>query len=663
MVDFGSPETWGMKVDQFLESTERQKFSNGQKAATEASKQYFLNRPIDKPTPVFKGNPGRLVGVRFKDQAQREAYIELLKQRYSVPKGSRNKVPNEAFMKKFGISRDAMERVNRYLANELNLQHPLQTYEGREAIERERDRLRKGYIRDVSSYGSEQKLKRDIKKVDPKVLANELDIAHRASLKTMANLGKDYNVTNLGLDRKEVNQSVVKSIEQKLGKLYEDQAKLIKGLKPGEVPKDIQKKLEKVNIKISKLADRTGGLLQGVLVDEKTLEPRSYGIDYKNVIGQGVVDKPVAQLTDADRLTISKNIPQNIETAKSQKAKSILKAIETAKGGSGPTLGANLGLLKGLGTAFEVAGTPLAALGFATSEYLRGRKEGKSRFDAATDPYVGLSLLAPNLVAKIRPGVMKGVLGLGRAARFFTPTGAALMVAGELKKSYDDYQRVQAMKEEDPEQYEKFRQTRVTDPLLEEEFKAIEELGAREGAMEGGIMRVGYADGPEDPKFKSRRNFIKGIASLLAIAPFGIGKLFRQKPVQEAVTKAAEVAPQSWSWVKDNFWTVYNKIKSEGKVSLEKKGVEINQYKNYEVIEDPNQIRIKYETDRGNKAETVYNKPSYEVNPETGKAAKVPGDFEEYQDVYRSDGNDIYRDFEEEIIDPVEGVKDVFKKD
>ena len=302
----------GRLEDSSLDFINREEFNVGSKAASE----YFRNRPIYKPTPVFEGNPGKLVGVKFKDKAQEKAYKDLLKQRYSVPKGSKQKVSNETFMKKFGISFDTMERVNRQLAKELNLKHPLQTYEGREKIMRARDKLRKENIKKTSSGGVESKIKRDIKKVDATALANDVDVAHRASLKANANLGAKYLVSSLGIDSKTVNQSLVKPTEQKLGKLYDDQQKLIKGLKPGKVPKDVQKKIEKLNIKISELSDRTKGALQGVLVDEKTLKPSIYGIDYKKVLGAGLIDKPVSELTQADRDIIKLNIGEQIKTAK-----------------------------------------------------------------------------------------------------------------------------------------------------------------------------------------------------------------------------------------------------------------------------------------------------------------------------------------------------------
>ena len=512
-MQFGEPETWGMKVGEFLEKKEtllpqekpqelldiqeqnrksrildalnkigggmesssrelieRENFNKG----SEAAREYFKNRPIDKPTPVFEGNPGKLVGVRFKDKAQEKAYKELLKQRYSVPKGSKQKVPNEAFMKKFGISFDTMERVNRQLAKELNLKHPTQTYEGREKIVRARDKLRKENIRKISSTGMEDKIKRQIKKVNPDALAKEVDVAHRASLKANANLGADYLTTSLGLDKKIVNQSLVRPTEQKLGKLYDDQQKLIKGLKPGEVPKDVQKKIEKLNMKISELSDRTKGVLQGVLVDEKTLKPSVYGIDYSKVLGAGLIDKPVKDLSKADLDLIKLQVPEQIKAAK--KVKPSLFSEPRKKDFVG--LGSNLGIGKALGTAAEVAGSPAAAVVLAMNTIKSNMEKGQSFADAVVDPMTGLDLMFPGLASKAFPKVMQGILGLGKVGRAFTPVGAGIALLGQGQEFYNQYKDLQEMKVAEPEKYQQFIDSRIDDPLTDQERTEIEDMGS-----------------------------------------------------------------------------------------------------------------------------------------------------------------------------------------
>ena len=318
-------------LPQIEERTELQ-FGGGadaQRMGTEASRVFFKERKVDKPTPTFEGPAGsaKVTDAKFKNPTQEKEYIKILEDRFKFPKGSkeaRKVASNADIAKKFGITLNNVERVNKALINKLNLKYPTQTYEGREKIVRDRDKLRKENIKKTSSTGVESKIKRDIKKVDPTALAKDVDVAHRASLKANANLGANYLTTSLGIDAKVVNQSVIRPIEQKLGTLYEMQKKLIKDLEPGNVPKDVQKKLEKINIKISELADRTNGVLQGVLVDEKTLKPQVYGVDYSKVLGFGLVDKPVSELTQADRDLIKLNIGEQIKAAKKPNIKTKL---------------------------------------------------------------------------------------------------------------------------------------------------------------------------------------------------------------------------------------------------------------------------------------------------------------------------------------------------
>ena len=324
------------------------KFGGGvdaQKKGTEASREYFKNRPVDKPTPTFEGGTGKakVTNVKFKNKTQEKQYIKILEDRFKFPKGSkeaRKVASNADIAKKFGITLNNVERVNKALINKLNLKYPTQTYEGYEKIQRERDKVRKANIKKTSSGAVEQKIKRTIKKVDATALANDVDIAHRASLKANANLGADYLTSSLGIDKKIINQEIVKPIEQKLGTLYENQKKLIKNLKPGKVSKETQKKIEKLNIKISELSDRTKGTLQGVLVDEKTLKPKIYGIDYSKSLGFGLVDKPVKEITQADLDLIKLNAPEQIKSAKKAFLKPVFKRALKAL----PVVGTAIGI-------------------------------------------------------------------------------------------------------------------------------------------------------------------------------------------------------------------------------------------------------------------------------------------------------------------------------
>jgi len=87
-----------------------------------------------------------------------------------------------------------------------------------------------------------------------------------------------------------------------------------------------------------------------------------------------------------------------------------------------------------------------------------------------------------------------------------------------------------------------------------------------------------------------------------------------------------------------------------------------HEYKGAEVLEDAGSITARFKTDKGAPAEVVYIKPQKGIDPKTGKEVEYPGQFEyEAQEVYKmtGDGNDYYKDFEDEIIDSIEDVKKI----
>jgi len=168
----------------------------------------------------------------------------------------------------------------------------------------------------------------------------------------------------------------------------------------------------------------------------------------------------------------------------------LLKKIKAA-GSSGPTLGMNLGFLPTLKTAGEVLGSPAAALAFATMTVKDNLERGESLPAAVADKMVGLELLAPGAISRFAPGVMKGALGLGRAARLFTPVGLGITAAGMAKDVYREYKRREALSDED---------------RLEEDLEAQEKFDEMMvGAAKGGLI---------PPKSGKTPHGDKGLASL-----------------------------------------------------------------------------------------------------------------------------------------------------
>ena len=128
-------------------------------------------------------------------------------------------------------------------------------------------------------------------------------------------------------------------------------------------------------------------------------------------------------------------------------------------------------------------------------------KEGQSFADAVVDPLTGLELSFPGLfkenISKItKSPTLQKILGLGRVGRLMTPVGLGLAAAGQAQDFYNQYQKLQRMKRDDPEAYEQFRSTRVAPALSAAEQTAIEDMG-RSGAAGGGIMKMaGKSSGP-----------------------------------------------------------------------------------------------------------------------------------------------------------------------
>ena len=135
----------------------------------------------------------------------------------------------------------------------------------------------------------------------------------------------------------------------------------------------------------------------------------------------------------------------------------------------------NLGFGTALKTAGEVIGSPAAALAFATQTVRENLRKGESLPAAVADKFVGAELLAPGAISRFAPGVMKGILGLGKVARSFTPIGAGLTAAGVAKDVIRESRRRAALSDEE---------------RLEEELKAQEEFDETMiGAAGGGLLK------------------------------------------------------------------------------------------------------------------------------------------------------------------------------
>ena len=275
-------------------------------------------------------------------------------------------------------------------------------------------------------------------------------------------------------------------------------------------------------------------------------------------------------------------------------------------------------------TALKVLGQPSIAAGIAADELRQGNiKTG------------GAALLAPELVGSFAPAG-RGILStigriaanpFGKAARAFTPVGAATIGAGALYDVYKEYERRQALTDEE----------RLEEDLERDE--AADEMMV--GAAEGG--RIGFADGPKDP---SKRKFMK-LMGIMSLLPFGIGKGFKM------AEKAAPVVAEGAKLGFDNFIKLVAKIKTLGKkdpgrTTMDRQEATIYTGKDgseYELIEDMTTGDIRITKDkpgvqvygRGTEdvegIDVIQDRSQFEFKvgqaDETTKGKKPPDEYEE----------------------------------
>ena len=273
------------------------------------------------------------------------------------------------------------------------------------------------------------------------------------------NLGLDFDDPNYV----QINNEAVKPFENKLKQLYAEQNKLYKQASNLKViPKNLQKKIEFNNLKISAVVDLSGGRVQGLQLDEFTLKPKIYGVNYANVLGFGIYDKPVKDLTKIDRAEIGAIMQGQIENEKKTAGKTAQKLFENKKllknvdqlatksfvptkkvVSDGPTLGMNLSFLKGFGEAIKAVPTPTGALALTAGFGV----DPTSAIDRAS---IGAeAALAPQLVKQVSKitsnPIYQRFLNLGlsptaamRVARVASPIGLASLIGEATIKGAKD---------------------------------------------------------------------------------------------------------------------------------------------------------------------------------------------------------------------------------
>jgi hypothetical protein len=303
--------------------------------------------------------------------------------------------------------------------------------------------------------------------------------------------------------------------------------------------------------------------------------------------------------------------------------------------------------------ALQVAGTPLGATGLIA---------GFGVDPTQTLDRVGIeaeAALAPELVkqsAKFGPAAQR-ILNFGlspamaaRAARIASPIGIASL-GGEALYKYgkfvkDELDRIEKMSPEEREAYN---------------IEQQEQMGV--AAANGGLIRKGFANGPEDP---SKRKFMK-IMGGLASLPI-VGKFF---DVAQVAEKAAPAVVETFKNAPPHFMGLVNKIRALGKIvepeklmpSDQKRYSNVYDYGDYRMFEGKDgQVEIAKDkfmaTDYGD-AKVSEEYMSYNPkSPKIGKKGELTGETEPQYDEYTA-----YSDQDGKMKDVYDGIEESTKMD
>ena len=179
--------------------------------------------------------------------------------------------------------------------------NPARTYKGK---------LKKEKIKKWSDLHTENminKAKR-VKKID---YDNILDLAHRQDLVI------DQNISELGIERPEINRVLIKDAELERNKLHRKNFSLVDDIKKGyNVEKNLQL-IKENNARITKIAEITNGRLTGITINPDTLEVVKLKPSSVMGVDAGILNKSIKNLNAADKEFLRTQIlPQIIEEAR-----------------------------------------------------------------------------------------------------------------------------------------------------------------------------------------------------------------------------------------------------------------------------------------------------------------------------------------------------------
>ena len=186
--------------------------------------------------------------------------------------------------------------------------------------------------------------------------------------------------------------------------------------------------------------------------------------------------------------------------------------------------------------------------------------------------------------------------------------------------------------------------------LSEEQLDDIYEMGGITGAAEGG--RIGFADGPIDPK---RRLFLKLMGGIASLPIFG--KFLGKSEVAKPVVKLAGSSTKMPDWFPDLIEKAM--FTSPGKkIDADIMQYEVKELPGIEIYRhDDGRVFVEGKNEYGKSYKIEYEPPGYELIDETtGKAVKRKGEFIAEEEVPVNVDPDGNADFDVEILDDLDQI-------
>tara|TARA_B100000959_G_scaffold115810_1_gene121956 strand:+ start:106 stop:2991 length:2886 start_codon:yes stop_codon:yes gene_type:complete len=186
--------------------------------------------------------------------------------------------------------------------------------------------LKKAKIKKWSDLHTENMISK-AKRVGKKDYANMLDLAHRQDLII------DQNISELGIERPEINRVLIKDAELERNKLHRKNFELVDEIKKGNNVEKNLRLINENNARITKIAELTKGRLTGITINPDTLE--AVKLKPSNVVAAdaGILNKSIKNLSPDDKKILkTKILPQMIEEARAmtpQKIATELSGIMT----------------------------------------------------------------------------------------------------------------------------------------------------------------------------------------------------------------------------------------------------------------------------------------------------------------------------------------------